>query len=162
MSWSLHIPSFLVVIQGFRKVSWSQWTLYLWRTWEKRVRPIRRAFAQVKGTCCAGVLTPPFALEICSACRSCDAAWACRGKLTNNKNKFMGRTDLHRRRELLQNESSVCLRFSSCVFLWQQSKPVLCVKAPAWFNTNWRIHRVAPQTYANTRPVSAAYVFQLA
>lgn len=87
MSWSLRIPSFHVVIQGFRKVSWSQWTLYLWRTWEKRVRPIRQACAQVKGTCCAGVRTPRFALEICSACRSRDAARACREKLTNNKNK---------------------------------------------------------------------------
>lgn len=36
--------------QGTRKVTWSRWTPYLSRMWERKARPTRQACAQVKGT----------------------------------------------------------------------------------------------------------------
>lgn len=63
------------VIQGIRKVDWSRWTPYLWRMWEKKVRPTRQACAQVKGAYGAEALASRFALEICwGELQSCEAA----------------------------------------------------------------------------------------
>lgn len=127
--------SLLFVIQSFRKVSWSRWTPYLWRMWERRGPPTRRACAQVKGTCCAGGRSSWFALEIC--CRAC---WSCEAANMYKWHERAARDwpTIKRAVVLLHTESSVDLKRSCCVFLVQQSS-----KAPAHFNTVRCSHKAA-------------------